>query len=928
VTGRRMATNPPRPARREPIPALELDLRALTQGLRRAGRGSSEAVIVTGEAGSGKSSALLQIAARARRAGIEVAHAHAGAAASVPFGVIDELFGELLPEAQRGVLWTAAGPEDADRVARAVLQLLRSRRASGSIALVVDGADSIDTESMEVLERLAAYSAKLPVLLAVSMRSGHRSAAGDLVGALHQGRSCVTVRLVPLREDEVEDAFRRAGLVDLDGEFLAACADQVAGNAGYLHDVIEELRWRAIQPVEASLPALEALVPASTVRRVESRIRHLGADAGRVADAVFILDADATPGRVARLAALDLDDLSPVLAELTAAAVLAESRQVVARCPLVRRALALAPSSSSSGDMRRAAAAMLRDEGVSPERIAFQLHAAQPGSSIAAEALSAAAEAAIDAGMFERAERHLSRLLAEPASEEMLDEGRLLLCCTQVALGRPAARMRFEELLQATSDRDEQASTLSLLGDVHTIAGQLHGGARAFRRARDLLAGDGGRLGAVLDLRIAAVGVHLPRLAAEVRQILEVRHDERGPGRVSLTKAVLGAFCGMPRGEVMELLDRDRAAGRPAGRWGPTAAWLSIGVLVWCDELKDAERACEAQLVPGTPPLQALGVLSQRALLRGITGPLEGAIADADAVEAAFETRVGGHPFATVAATAGALAEIELGRAARAASRIARLKLREEAQATDALVFEARGRIALASGRPAAALDALDAALRIADSVEMVNPAVLGAWFARALALQQVGHPEIARRTAVDALERARAFGSPRATAIALRTAAVVGGTEEALDLLEESLALLDGSGAEMERVRSLLAHGQALVRANRRAAARAPLGEALDLASRLGAELVRRRATAELRAAGARPRRDLLRGVDSLTAAERQVALRASRGQSNKQIAERLVVSRKTVEWHLQNVYAKLGISSRRQLAVALGDGAPDEAR
>jgi DNA-binding CsgD family transcriptional regulator len=66
------------------------------------------------------------------------------------------------------------------------------------------------------------------------------------------------------------------------------------------------------------------------------------------------------------------------------------------------------------------------------------------------------------------------------------------------------------------------------------------------------------------------------------------------------------------------------------------------------------------------------------------------------------------------------------------------------------------------------------------------------------------------------------------------------------------------------------------------------------------------------------------LSGVDALTARERQVAQLASQGASNREIAKKLVITLKTVEWHLRQSYRKLGIESRRDLVGAFNGGAP----
>jgi DNA-binding NarL/FixJ family response regulator len=122
-----------------------------------------------------------------------------------------------------------------------------------------------------------------------------------------------------------------------------------------------------------------------------------------------------------------------------------------------------------------------------------------------------------------------------------------------------------------------------------------------------------------------------------------------------------------------------------------------------------------------------------------------------------------------------------------------------------------------------------------------------------------------------------------------------------------------------LEAAHARLELGAALRRANQRAAAREHLRAALDMAHRCGAEPVRLKAEQELAATGARPRRVLLTGVESLTASERRIVELAAAGASNPHIAQQLFVTRKTVETHLSHAYQKLGISSRQQLAAAL---------
>jgi len=113
--------------------------------------------------------------------------------------------------------------------------------------------------------------------------------------------------------------------------------------------------------------------------------------------------------------------------------------------------------------------------------------------------------------------------------------------------------------------------------------------------------------------------------------------------------------------------------------------------------------------------------------------------------------------------------------------------------------------------------------------------------------------------------------------------------------------------------------YGGALRRAKQRLKARERLREGVEIAHRLGAHALVSQGNDELAATGARPRKLVQTGLETLTASERRVAQRAAADMSNKDIAQALFVTVKTIEVHLSSVYRKLEISSRRQLASAL---------
>ena len=134
---------------------------------------------------------------------------------------------------------------------------------------------------------------------------------------------------------------------------------------------------------------------------------------------------------------------------------------------------------------------------------------------------------------------------------------------------------------------------------------------------------------------------------------------------------------------------------------------------------------------------------------------------------------------------------------------------------------------------------------------------------------------------------------------------------------------MLAGSAARLDHARCLVDLGSALRRTNQRTAAREPLREGLELARRCGADALARRAHDELVIAGGRPRRQRFSGPDALTPSERRVAELAGEGMTNRDIAQLLYVTTKTVDNHLARAYGKLGISSRTELSDALRDAA-----
>jgi len=188
-------------------------------------------------------------------------------------------------------------------------------------------------------------------------------------------------------------------------------------------------------------------------------------------------------------------------------------------------------------------------------------------------------------------------------------------------------------------------------------------------------------------------------------------------------------------------------------------------------------------------------------------------------------------------------------------------------------------------------------------------------------ALAEVGRLDEARELADAQLTRARTRGLHGHEArVLVASGRLALNRAKEIELLEAAVAAARRSPSRLIQAEALVELGAALRRANRRADARDPLREARALALLVGAKGLEKRAHDELVIAGARPQRVAQHGPEGLTPSERRVAELAATGRRNREIAEELFVTLKTVEVHLGRAYTKLGISGRSQLADTLG--------
>jgi len=178
-------------------------------------------------------------------------------------------------------------------------------------------------------------------------------------------------------------------------------------------------------------------------------------------------------------------------------------------------------------------------------------------------------------------------------------------------------------------------------------------------------------------------------------------------------------------------------------------------------------------------------------------------------------------------------------------------------------------------------------------------------------------------RLACDAVDRLAAATQPAGTDWALgleaRCRALVTEGADADGLYRAAIERLGRTVVGPELARAHLLYGEWLRRENRRVDARAHLRLAHEQLTSIGMEAFAERARGELTATGETVRKRTVETRDELTPQQRQIALLARDGMSNGEIGARLLLSHRTVEWHLGNAFSKLGINSRRELAAAL---------
>jgi DNA-binding CsgD family transcriptional regulator len=178
------------------------------------------------------------------------------------------------------------------------------------------------------------------------------------------------------------------------------------------------------------------------------------------------------------------------------------------------------------------------------------------------------------------------------------------------------------------------------------------------------------------------------------------------------------------------------------------------------------------------------------------------------------------------------------------------------------------------------------------------------------------GRRETAARALIQLEERASAANTDWALGVLARSKALLSSGETAEGFYREAIKRLESSRIAVQLARAHLLYGEWLRRENRRIDARQELRVAFDALHAMGATAFAERARRELRATGETARERTAATSTVLTPQEAQIARLAADGRTNPEIGSELFISPRTVEYHLSKVYAKVGVSSRSELA------------
>jgi DNA-binding CsgD family transcriptional regulator len=817
-----------------------------------------------------------------------------------------------------GLCWLAANLTGWDRADTTTVR---------PMLLAVDDAQWADSASLRFLAMLAGRVPQLPLVMVVAVRDGdHGSDLPVLrrLAAAPHGRLLVPAPLTA----EAVNLLVTTEFPTADRVLADSVAHASGGNPFLVGELLRSLRADGVTPAPATVAGL---MPGTVLRSVLARLARLPADAGKLAASVAVLGDGAPLRRAAAHASMDLVAAERAADTLDEARLLQPGNPLTFTHPLIGAAVHADLPAFARSRAHRRAADLLAADGEAAEKAAGHLLAVEPeGDPRVVDVLSEAADRALRRGDPAAAARLLARAVAEPPPPPRHGQLLIELARAQMTAGDLAAHTSLTDglgLLDAAAI-EVRVEALTLLAQIRYGRDDRAGAGDAWETALDLLDPGDPRWQDVLSGYLTVATFHPPfRHNADKRllPVLDDARDGRAPSRPTLAAHVTLrlALAGDPPAQVRRLAEHALAEDPLLGQDGGHGALMALVIhaLVIAGELVAAETFADAALSAARRrgDVLAYGYASyHRALARLHRGALTAALADVEAAQVPFAagwTAASGW-------NAWLIAQLYLEYGDHAAARQALRQAgdRPADSMETALLRHTHAQLALSEGKPAEALESACAAGNLLKQVyDIDHPGLLPWRTTAALAAHHLGDHERARQLAAEAVDRARRTGIAQAVGSALHLAGLIARPAPDIALLTEAAATLEHTPAVLEHARTLVDLGAALRRAGHPDTCQEPLRQGLALADRMHATPLAEYARAELRATGQRPRRAAFTGIGALTHAERRVALLALHGHSNRQIAQTLFITTKTVETHLAHAYRKLAITSRRQLGGAL---------
>lgn len=856
-----------------------------------------------------------------------------------PFGVVHQLFErELVNEGLRERALTGAaapagsifgfGQASAEAVSglsfaalHALYWMVLNLAEGFPLALAIDDLQHSDEQSLRFLSYLSRRLDGLPVLIVATWRSTDPGTNPGLISELAHAPGAVVLEPQPLSESGIGELIAARLNAPPDEAFGRACSEATGGNPLLVSELAAALEEEGVAPDATQAAAVRRIGPRALSRTVFARLSRLPVQAIEVARAIAVLGDDPAISVLASLTGLSEEEIAAAGRELERIGILRSGSELSFSHALIRDAVYADMPAADRQLAHTRAAAILRDAGATREAIATQLlQTAPPGEPWVAETLLEAGAIALKAGGSAAAAAYLARALEEPLQTPRRTAALVQLGFAQAPTDGGAAGGHLIEAYEATADPIGR-------GEIAIGAAQLLSTSSPLRAQEVLLDAVAGLPEAESDLRDELRALELTSwvFGGELDEtwpdrILEFRRPPERRSRGNLILAATAAWdwaeTGATARECSELALAAFADGRLL-EINDTSGAMALWALT-AAEHRDVERLVAQSVDHARRQGSLIAVAtyaSCQATLELYRGDLPGMI---DSVIAA---RDGWEMFDLEDKAPGGYynAMLALGLLARGDREGARRQM-------DASVMPLAGsslhRIWLnsligvlsAEGRNEEVLETAAEYRRLFPRVTNPFQARWRSLSARALAA--LDRRDEALELVAEEVDNANAFGAPGLLARSLREAAEIEGST---DGLRTAVEVAEASTARLEQARALAAYGSALRRERKQTEAREPLRRALELASACGANAVAEFARSEIYASGARPRRDALSGVESLTTSERRVAELAAAGATNREIAQELYVTPKTVELHLTNTYRKLDLRSRRELPAAL---------